>query len=52
MEKEIKINDKKYFQCEICKFAYKEKEITEKCQNWCEEHNSCNLDITKHAVNI
>jgi len=22
----------------------------EKCQKWCETHNSCNLEITKHAV--
>ncbi|GAI69001.1 unnamed protein product, partial [marine sediment metagenome] len=29
---------------------YKEKELAEKCQQWCEEHNSCNLEITKYAV--
>jgi len=29
---------------------YAEKEIAEKCQAWCSEHKSCNLDITKYAV--
>ncbi|MBS3051955.1 MAG: hypothetical protein J4428_01100 [Candidatus Aenigmarchaeota archaeon] len=49
VKEEIK-NNKKYFVCEECGFAYKEKKLAEKCQNWCKEHNSCNIEITKHAV--
>ena len=40
----------KLFQCEICKFNYMEMSMAEKCQDWCEKYNSCNLDIIKHAV--
>ena len=46
------INSKKYHQCEICKFYYKERKLAEKCQNWCKEHNSCNIEITRHAVQL
>jgi predicted ATP-dependent serine protease len=42
--------DKKYFICEECGFAYKEMDWAEKCQAWCKEHNSCNMEITKHAI--
>ena len=38
------------FQCEECKLLYKEKAVAEKCQAWCKANNSCNLEITKFAV--
>jgi len=46
-----KINNKAYYQCEICKFYYGKKKFAEKCQSWCKEHHSCNMEITKHSVN-
>ena len=41
--------DKKLYQCEECGFHYVEKEQAEKCEAWCKEHNSCNLEITAKA---
>lgn len=38
-----------YF-CEICKFAYKDRETAGKCEDWCMKHKSCSLEITKSAV--
>ena len=39
----------KLYQCEECGFKYKDKNIAEKCEIWCKEHNSCNIEITAHA---
>jgi len=50
MVKKETINDKEYYQCEICKFYYKEKKQAEKCQAWCDERHSCNMEITRSAV--
>lgn len=50
MVKEIAKEDKKYYVCEECGLTYQEKEWAEKCQAWCAEHKSCNLDIVAHAV--
>lgn len=50
MVKETLILGKTYYQCGICKFYYESKELAEKCQTWCKEHHSCNIEITKHAV--
>jgi len=50
MVKEKIKNSKKNFICEECGFAYKEKEWVEKCEKWCKEHHSCNIEITKHAL--
>ncbi len=50
MVKEIKKEGKLYFQCEECKFLYEDKEWAEKCEVWCKENHSCNIEITKHAV--
>ena len=38
------------YQCEECGFKYVDKEWAEKCQAWCKEHKSCNLEIIEHAV--
>lgn len=42
-------DDKILYRCSECGFRYKDKEIAEKCQIWCKEHKSCNLDIIKYA---
>ena len=50
MIEEIKKDSQTIYVCEICGLAYEEKECAEKCQQWCERYNSCNLEITQHAV--
>lgn len=50
MVEKIKSN-KEYYECEECKLNYKEKRWAEKCENWCRKNKSCNINITKHAVN-
>ncbi len=39
----------KAYICSECGYEYKEKEWAEKCQKWCSEHKSCNLEIIKHG---
>lgn len=46
----IQHENKKLYQCEECGLKYEDKKIAEKCQAWCREHKSCNLDLIKHAV--
>ena len=36
--------------CEECGLRYKNKMWAERCEKWCKEHKSCNLEITRHAV--
>ena len=50
MPKVITQNNKTYYQCEECGFKYEEKEWAEKCEVWCKEHQSCNLEIIEHAA--
>jgi hypothetical protein len=38
------------YQCEECGFHYEDKEWAKKCEVWCKDHKSCNLEITSHAV--
>lgn len=44
-----KIKQRGLFVCPECGFKYKEKEWADKCEAWCKEHHSCNLEITSHA---
>lgn len=37
--------------CEECNLLYKDEALAKKCEEWCREKKSCNLEITKHAVN-
>ncbi len=36
--------------CKICGMKYADKEIAKKCEAWCKENKSCNLDFIKHAI--
>ena len=45
----IKKNGTDYYKCEEGGFHYADKEWAEKCETWCREHHSCNLEITAQA---
>lgn len=50
MVKKINKNRDEFYQCQECEFLYKEKLWAEKCEQWCKEHKSCNIEIIKHAI--
>lgn len=51
MVKEIKKQGEEVYQCEKCMLVYKDKKSAEKCEDWCRKYKSCNLEITKYAIN-
>ena len=46
----FKENRETLYECEECHFTYRDNEWAEKCQAWCSEFKSCNLEIIQHAV--
>lgn len=50
MTKHVKIDNKEYHVCEVCELKYINKKMAEKCEEWCKEHKSCNLEIIKHST--
>lgn len=44
------ITEAKNYLCTECRLSYKERLWAKKCEAWCKEHQSCNLEITKHAI--
>lgn len=38
------------FVCQECGYGYREREWAEKCEAWCHDHNSCNLEIIEHGL--
>ncbi|MDE2144704.1 MAG: hypothetical protein KGJ01_01905 [Patescibacteria group bacterium] len=50
MTQEVTKDNKKYYRCGECGLLYADKETAEKCQAWCSEHKSCNLEIIKYSV--
>lgn len=45
------MEDGKVYICPECGLSYEDQELAKKCEAWCKEHNSCNLEITKYSVN-
>lgn len=41
---------KKSFVCSECDLPYADKEWARKCQSWCKEHKTCNIEITEHSL--
>ena len=52
MVKEVEREEKKYFQCEVCEFFYETRELAQKCEDFCNDHQACSVEITKHAVSL
>ncbi len=42
--------EQQMYQCSECGLWYVEEEWKEKCEIWCRENKSCNLEIIKHSV--
>ena len=40
-------DNQKHFYCEVCKLVYKEKEWAEKCEKWCKNNSTCNINTAK-----
>ena len=38
------------YKCTICEMSFEDKKWADKCQHWCESLDSCNAEITKHAI--
>lgn len=38
--------------CELCMFAYTDRETAQKCEKFCETHRGCSMEITKHSVGV
>ena len=52
MVKKLIKGKKEYFECRECNFLYDDAGLAEKCEKWCREHHSCNIEITKHAIKV
>ncbi len=42
--------EKNIHKCEECGMSYKEEDLAKQCQAWCKEHGTCNVEITKNAI--
>mgnify|MGYP001589436656 CR=1 FL=1 len=51
MVRETKFEGRTVYICERCGLIYRNRKIAEKCQNWCDNYKSCNLKISKNALN-
>ena len=50
MVREEQYKDMKIYVCGICNFGYKYNNTAKECENFCEQHNSCSIEITKQAI--
>ena len=39
------------YKCKKCGLIYKDKDTAKKCEDYCKKYKSCNLGITKYAIN-
>ncbi len=49
MIKVAKYKHKQLYRCGECGLHYADKSWAEKCEAWCREYRSCNVEITMHA---
>lgn len=39
-----------FYPCLVCGLRYPTQELAKQCEVWCQEHQSCNLEIIKYAL--
>lgn len=42
--------EKETHTCPICGYRYDDQSWAEKCETWCREHQSCNIEIIAHGM--
>ena len=50
MVREFEQEGKPVFQCTECGFIYSDRDVAEKCQDYCENNGEPNPEITKHSL--
>lgn len=48
--REFKVRGRIVYQCELCDIGYSDPETADRCEEYCNAHDSCSLEITKKAV--
>lgn len=46
----VKNKDEILYACPECGLHYPDAQAAKQCEAWCQEHRSCNLEITRAAV--
>ncbi len=50
MVDELKRKNETVYLCELCGFGYGDLDTAEKCEQYCDTHGSCSLQITQKAI--
>jgi hypothetical protein len=50
MVDELKRKNETVYLCELCGFGYSDLDTAEKCEQYCDTHGSCSLQITQKAI--
>lgn len=50
MVQKIEKKNQTLYRCEECGFHYEDAETARRCEAWCHEKKSCNVEIIKEAV--
>jgi len=38
------------YQCSICNLHFTSKEVAKQCDDWCQNNNSCNMEIAGQSI--
>jgi hypothetical protein len=50
MVNELRRKSATVYTCELCGFGYRDLETAERCEQYCDMHGSCSIEITQKAI--
>jgi len=47
---EVEYKEVDHHYCEDCELVYESRDWAERCEAWCRENDTCNIEITRHSI--
>ena len=44
------VNQSDLYECSICKLHFETKNLADRCEEWCKNNNSCNMEIAGQSI--
>lgn len=46
----VVVKSERFYACGECGLIYASRELAEACEEWCKEHGTCNMELSRQSI--